>query len=100
MLNHDARTRQLLARSSMRFVYDVDAWRLRGQPAVAISVRRERHHSDGPASPLQVGYEYTDGSGAVAMAKRQAEPGPARRATVQPDGTVINGPAISPLASA
>lgn len=84
----EALARQLLARSSMRFVYDVNAWRLRRQPAVAISVRRERHQSDDPASALQVSYEYTDGSGAVAMAKRQAEPGPARRATVQPDGTV------------
>lgn len=84
----DGLARQLLQRATMRFVYDVDAWRARGEPAVAIKIVRELHHADDPNAPLHLSYEYTDGSGAVAMTKVQAEPGVASSVVVNPDDTV------------
>jgi RHS repeat-associated protein len=84
----EALARQLLQNATMRFVYDLDSWRTRGGPAVVVRIVRERHHSDGPDSPLHIAYDYTDGSGALAMVKTQAEPGVARAVTVAADETV------------
>ncbi|MEZ4773644.1 MAG: SpvB/TcaC N-terminal domain-containing protein [Bacteroidia bacterium] len=49
-------------------------------PACAASILRERHHkaslADGVVSPLQIAFEYSDGSGQVIATKVQAEPDP------------------------
>lgn len=84
----DALARQLLRNATMCFAYDLDAWRTRGEPAVVVRVVRERHHSDTPISPLHIAYDYTDGSGALAMVKTQAEPGPAQEVIIAVDDTV------------
>jgi RHS repeat-associated protein len=77
----------LLQHATSRFVYSFDAL-----PAVAASIQRETHHRDavaaGKPSELRFAFEYSDGLGQVAMSKIQAEPGTAKRAEVQPDGTV------------
>ena len=83
----DGLARQLLQHATTRFVYDLDAWRARREPAVAVTIVREEHHRANPAARLLLTYEHTDGSGAVAMTKVQAEPGPARSVTVNPDNT-------------
>ncbi|SNX67457.1 RHS repeat-associated protein [Cereibacter ovatus] len=80
--------RQLLRQATMRFVYDLHAFRLNGRPAVAAKIVRTRHHADDPAAPLHLSFDYTDGSGALAMTKTQAEPGPAQTAALNPDGSV------------
>lgn len=80
--------RQLLAHATMRFAYDLDAWRTRGEPAVAVTIVRERHHVADPNSPIHLTYQYTDGSGALAMTKTQAEPGMARQVVAGAAGAV------------
>ncbi|MGB7208380.1 MAG: SpvB/TcaC N-terminal domain-containing protein [Pyrinomonadaceae bacterium] len=92
--------RTLLKNATSRFVYDFDRYRLsnaameaepnecaqpRLNPTVVASITREQHHATNPVSPIQIGFEYTDGLGKVAMAKVQAEPGIAKRLVVQPD---------------
>ncbi|REL37866.1 insecticidal toxin complex protein [Rhodohalobacter sp. SW132] len=54
-------------------------------PTVVGSINREQHHSNNPNSPLQLGFEYSDGMGNVAMAKAQAEPGEALKLNIQED---------------
>lgn len=66
----------LLQAASVRFVYDFDTYhRTESQPVVAASISREEHVADNPDSRIQLGFEYTDGFGKLAMAKVQAEPG-------------------------
>ncbi|MEP6901374.1 MAG: SpvB/TcaC N-terminal domain-containing protein, partial [Actinomycetota bacterium] len=92
--------RNLLKNATFRFVYDFDRYRLsnaareaeanecaqiRLNPTVAASIRREQHQETNPASPLQIGFKYSDGLGKVAMVKVQAEPGIAKKLIVQPD---------------
>ncbi|TNJ64555.1 toxin [Paenibacillus hemerocallicola] len=76
----EAYAKQLLKHASMRYVYHFGesvqngtiAW---GQhPACACTIRRERHAADEPDSPLQCGFEYSDGTGNVLVKKAQAEP--------------------------
>jgi len=74
--------RSLLQSASARLVYKLDQ-----QPTVVASIVREQHTSVNPNSPLQISFEYTDGLGKVAMKKVQAEPGLAKQATLQADGT-------------
>jgi RHS repeat-associated protein len=96
----------LLGNASVRFVYDFDRYRTTAQvlqqqlddnpatgdceitdllPTATGSIIREQHHGNNPNSPLQLGFQYTDGMGNVAMAKVQAEPGIALNLMVQPD---------------
>lgn len=87
--------RQLLQNATVRFVYDFDTYRNSGKPAVAASVLRETHARDengsaNPLSKLQLSFEYSSGSGRVAMKKVQAQPGNAKRARVQSDGTLLS----------
>jgi len=82
---------QLLQRATSRFVYDFDRYKNTGQPIVAATIVREKHfHTLGQNenSKLQVSFEYTDGLGQVAMVKMQSEPGLAKQAVVQADGSV------------
>nr|WP_320014948.1 SpvB/TcaC N-terminal domain-containing protein [uncultured Desulfobacter sp.] len=75
----------LLKNASRRFVYDLNAYKNTSKPAVAVSIQREQHASILADSPLQIRYEYSDGSGNVAMVKAQAEPGEAKQVIINPD---------------
>lgn len=81
---------QLLRRASTRLVYDVHRYRTSGgtQPAVVATIRREVHAAVQAEAPVQVGFEYSNGSGEVELTKVQAEPGTAKRVTIRPDDTV------------
>lgn len=81
--------RDLLRHASTRFVYDLHRYRNTGgsSPTVAATIVREQHHQANNNTPLQLSFEYTDGMGNIAMKKIQAEPGVAKRATVNPDNT-------------
>ncbi len=74
--------RDLLQNSSARLVYDFSR-----QPTVVASIVREQHSKQNTNSPLQISFEYSDGLGKVAMKKVQAEPGVAKKATQQTDGS-------------
>src|SRR5690606_17394286 len=79
--------KQLLRRATTRFVYDVDAYRLSGKPAVAASIAREEHDRNNSDAAVQIRLEYASGHGQTVMRKAQAEPGPAKQVTVHPDGS-------------
>ncbi len=81
----DQRGRVLLKGAGSRYVYDFDRYRNGAGPALVVSIHREEHHSINPASKLQLRFEYSDGTGTVAMTKMQAEPGLARGLAIQPD---------------
>ncbi|MEU4643668.1 SpvB/TcaC N-terminal domain-containing protein [Micromonospora sp. NPDC023814] len=78
----DARARQWLGNATARYVYNLGtqtsadgtvSWE--NAPACACTIRRERHVrslEDGQLSPLQVGFEYSDATGAPLMRKAQA----------------------------
>jgi RHS repeat-associated protein len=97
---------QLLQHASSRFVYDFDRYQtsvtllaeqlqdnpttlpcafVKLLPTVAGSIAREQHYSVNQNSPLQLTFEYSDGSGNVAMAKSQAHPGEALQLNIAPD---------------
>ncbi len=81
-----ARGKELLQRATIRFVYDLETDI--GKPAAVAAISREQHFRDNSNSPVQIAFEYSNGSGEVVMKKIQAEPGPARQVTVNPDLTV------------
>jgi RHS repeat-associated protein len=68
----------LLQHASTRFVYDFSV-----TPARVGTIMRETHYQDtlssGIASKLQFSFEYSSGSGAVAMRKVQTKPGLAKQ---------------------
>ncbi|MFC7448961.1 SpvB/TcaC N-terminal domain-containing protein [Rhodococcus daqingensis] len=86
-----ARAVALLRRASVRFVYDTAAYADSGgtAPAAVATITREQFAAVAPDSPVQVSFQYSNGNGGVELHKVQAEPGVARRARTQPDGTVI-----------
>jgi RHS repeat-associated protein len=81
---------QLLGSASSRHVHDLDRYRASGGalPPASATVVRERHAAVDAASPLQVSFEYPNGSGQVEMTKVQAEPGRATSTTIAPNGSV------------
>lgn len=81
--------KDLLRRATMRFLYDLNVYKNSGgtRPAVAAAVVRERHFNADPSSPVQLSFEYSNGLGQVVMKKVQAEPGPAKKVTLNPDDT-------------
>ena len=84
---------QLIQNATARFVYDFDVYTNTGKPAAAASIRRETHFRDSkgnpnPPSRLQLSFEYSSGSGKVAMKKIQAEPGPAKRVELLPNNFI------------
>ena len=84
---------QLLQNATTRFVYDLDAFRTTGKPAVVGSILRETHVVDkngnpNPASKLQISFEYSSGEGQVVMKKTQAEPGLAKRVRISGTDTI------------
>lgn len=81
--------KQLLQHATVRYVYDFDAYRKSGKPVVAASLTREEHDKKNNNSPIQIGFEYSNGLGQVVMKKAQAEPGLAKQAVIAPDGTCV-----------
>lgn len=106
--------RKLLKNASTRFVYDFHRYenskdllleqesdnpeaglceKVKLLPVVVGSIVREQHVeqiqslSEINESPLQLAFEYSDGMGNVAMAKRQAEPGEALKLNIEADCT-------------
>ncbi len=66
----------LLKESSVRFIYDFDAFQNTGsQPISVVSISREEHFADNANSNIQFSFEYTDGLGNSVMTKKQTEPG-------------------------
>jgi len=81
----------LIQLAGMRHLYDVHRYSASGgtlPPAVA-TILREQHAAVNAISPVQITFEYSNGLGAVAMAKAQAEPGLAKQVTVQPGNAVV-----------
>ncbi|MEN6327729.1 MAG: hypothetical protein ABFD18_16190, partial [Syntrophomonas sp.] len=72
----------LLKNATARFVYDFDA-----KPVVVASILREEHFVKKADSPVQISFEYSNGLRQVVMKKVQAEPGRAKKVTVNPDDT-------------
>ncbi|WP_428265996.1 SpvB/TcaC N-terminal domain-containing protein [Haliangium sp.] len=74
-----AAAHELLGRASTRLVYDLDAFRRAGQPAVVHTLARETHDADlapGEETRIKHGLVYADGFGREIQKKMQAEPGP------------------------
>jgi RHS repeat-associated protein len=79
--------KNLLQHASSRFVYDFNVYKNTGKPAVTASIVREEHFVKNNDSPVQLSFEYSNGLGSVAMKKAQAEPGLAKKVTIDPDNT-------------
>jgi RHS repeat-associated protein len=92
--------KSLLNRASSRFVYDFEVYSNSGKPAVVAAITREQHFQQLADSPVQIGFEYSNGISEVVMKKVQAEPGIAKNVVVNPDSTItiseINTATISP----
>ncbi|OUL61972.1 SpvB/TcaC N-terminal domain-containing protein [Flavobacterium sp. AJR] len=80
--------KDLLNKATSRFVYDFDTYINFGKPAVVASISREQHYKQNNNSPVQIGFEYSNGLGEVIMKKVQAEPGLAKNVIVLPDNTI------------
>lgn len=72
----------LLKHATARFVYDFDVYKNTGKPTVVVSILREEHFVKNNNSPIQISFEYSNGLGKVAMKKVQAEPGLAKKVTI------------------
>ncbi|BBB92590.1 MAG TPA: SpvB/TcaC N-terminal domain-containing protein [Methylomusa anaerophila] len=81
--------KDLLQHATARFVYDFDVYKNSGKPVAVASIVREEHFKKSNDSPVQISFEYSNGLGRVVMKKTQAEPGPARQVTVNPDDSYI-----------
>lgn len=82
-----ARSKDLLKHATARFVYDFDAYKITGKPAVMASIVREDHFQTLNDSPVQLSFEYSNGLGQIVMKKIQAEPGKAKEIQISIDGT-------------
>lgn len=80
-----ALAKSLLNHATSRFVYDLNAYIKLGKPAVVSVINREQHFQQNVDSPVQIGFEYSNGLGQVVMKKVQAEPGMAKQVIVQVD---------------
>ncbi len=84
-------SRQLLNHSSIRFVYDLDRYQTSGKPVAVAAISRETHYrklDSNTESKVQLAFEYSNGLGEVCMKKVQAEPGKAKKVTVNPGNTI------------
>ncbi len=79
----------LLQHATAIFVYDFDRYMVSNGtlPVAAASVIREEHFKKNNDSPVQISFTYSNGSGQPVMKKVQAEPGIAKRVTVNADNT-------------
>lgn len=76
-------SKDLLGKSTARFIYDFDSFQREGKPIVVSTIMREEHNNDD--SKVQLSFEYTGGLGEIVMKKVQAEPGVAKRVTIISD---------------
>src|SRR6185503_11186338 len=81
--------KQLLGRATTRFVYDFDVYKKTGKPIVIATINREEHFQKNNNSPIQIGFEYSDGLGNIALKKLQAEPGMAKTVVINPDNSCV-----------
>jgi RHS repeat-associated protein len=81
--------KNLLQHATARFVYDFDVYKNSSgtKPAVVATIIREEHFQQNNDSPVQIGFEYSNGLGQVVMKKAQAEPGIAKQVTLNADDT-------------
>ncbi len=79
------RGKNLLGHATARFVYDFEAFMTTGKPVVVASIMREEHFQKNANAPVQLSFEYSNGLGAVAMKKVQAEPGMAKQVVLGVD---------------
>ena len=70
---------------TVRFEYDLDAWRLNGAPSSVHILVREEHKN--PQTRWLERYVYADGSGGIALSKLKVGPGQA--VLLNQDGTTI-----------
>lgn len=80
--------KQLLQRATARFVYDFEVYQTTGKPNVVASIVREEHFAKNANSPVQLSFEYSNGTGEVAMVKAQAEPGKAKKVLQNANGSI------------
>jgi RHS repeat-associated protein len=83
--------KDLLGSASARYLHDAHALVASGgaSPPVLATITREQHAAVQLDAPVQVSFEYANGSGKVELHKVQAEAGLARHVTVQPGGKVL-----------
>ncbi len=81
----------LLRSATTRHVYDLGAYQASGgtSPPMVATISREEHAAVAPTSPVQIGFEYSNGSGEVELHKVQAEPGVAKRVRVLAGSTIV-----------
>ncbi len=79
--------KNLLRHATVRYVYALDCYQKTGKPAAVASIRRKEHFQKNSGAPVQISFVYTNGLGQVVLEKNQAEPGPAKAITVNPDST-------------
>jgi hypothetical protein len=77
----------LLKQATSYFIYDLQNYKLRGKPVLVASISREEHFKDNPESAVQIAFDYSNASGKVVLKKVQAEPGLAKKVTVNPDNS-------------
>ena len=82
--------RALLQHATVRYAYDYDKYLTDGSPIAIATITRAVHHAD--ETPQNQGqlfteFEYTNGTGQVVMVKMQADPGIAKKVTVNNDNT-------------
>lgn len=83
-----SRGKALLQHTTARFVYDFDAYKNTGKPAVVAAIVREEHFQKNSNSPVQLSFEYSNGLGQVVMKKVQAEPGLAKKVIFNPTSQI------------
>ncbi|MFL5739893.1 MAG: SpvB/TcaC N-terminal domain-containing protein [Flavisolibacter sp.] len=94
--------KSLLRHASFCYIHDFDRYRISGnkEPAAIVTIARVDHYQNNPDAAIQISFEYSDGFGGVAMKKTQAEPGEAKKITINPDDTytvsIIDSSALDP----
>ena len=78
----------LLKDATTRIIYDLDRFKITGEPPFAATLVREKHVSDlqaGQPTKIQISFSYSDGFGREIQKKIQAEPG-----TLSEGGPLVN----------
>ncbi|MCI0616172.1 insecticidal toxin complex protein, partial [bacterium] len=84
--------RTLLQHATVRYAYDYEKFGVDKSPIAVVTITRAIHlANETPQNQgqLYIEFEYTNGTGQVVMVKMQAEPGIARKVTVNNDNTFI-----------
>ena len=78
----------LLQHATSRFIYDLNNYTTSGKPAAVASITREKHTKEAVDSPVQIAFEYSNGTGETVMKKTQAEAGVAKKVIINPDHSI------------